>query len=179
MSRSEFVVRRPRSRVCSRSVPATLLALVVLGACGISLDIAGVEKSVQDGIAQQLDLAMSSVTCPSESRAAKAGDTFECTGKPEIGGSISVQVTQKDDLGNIEWKVLKSTGLFDMRETEAAVERGLADQVEAEVEISCGDRWRVGEVGDTFECEGKDADGPIPPVTITVKDAEGNISWAM
>lgn len=176
MARSESVARPFRHGIRSVLLP---IALLGLGGCGITLDIAGVEKSIRDGVVEQLGLAMTSVTCPQESRAAKAGDTFECTGKPEIGGSLRVQVTQKDDQGNIEWKVLKSTGLFDMRETEAAVEKGLADQVGADVKMSCGDRWRVGEVGDTFECEGEDADGPIPPVTITIQDAEGNVSWSM
>ena len=176
MSRSASIVRLSRRAARSLLLPA---ALIALGACGITLDIAGVEKSIQDGVVQQLGLAMTSVTCPQESRAAKAGDTFECTGKPEIGGSLRVQVTQKDDKGNIEWKVLKSIGLFDMKEAEAAVAKGISDQLGAEVEVSCGERWQVGEVGDTFECAGEDADGPIPPVTITVKDAEGNISWSM
>ncbi len=176
MSRSESVVRLSRRAARIVLLPVTLLAL---GGCGVTLDIAGVEKSIRDGVGEQLGLAMTSVTCPQESRAAKAGDTFECTGKPEIGGSLSVEVTQKDDQGNIAWKVLKSTGLFDMQEAEAAVEKGLADQFGTEVELSCGDRWRVGGTGDTFQCEGEDADGAIPPVTITVMDAEGNISWAM
>ena len=176
MSRSASVVRLSRRAVRSLLLPAVLIAL---GACGVTVDIAGVEKSIQEGVVQQLGLAMKSVTCPTESRAAKAGDTFECTGKPEIGGSLSVQVTQKDDQGNIEWKVLKSTGLFDMQEAEAAVAKGLADQLGAEVKLSCGERWRLGGAGDTFVCEGEDAEGAIPPVTITVKDAEGNISWSM
>ena len=176
MSRSEIVVRPSRRVARNVLVPVALLALA---GCGITLDIAGVEKSIHDGVAQQLGLAMTSVSCPQESRAARAGDTFECTGKPEIGGSLRVQVTQKDDQGNIEWKVLQSIGLFDMQAAEEAVEKGLADQVGAEVEVSCGDRWQVGEVGDTFECEGEDADGPIPPVIITIKDADGNISWSM
>lgn len=176
MSRSESRVR-PSSLV-ARNVLLPV-ALLALGGCGITLDIAGVEKSIHDGVVEQLGLEMTSVTCPPVRRAAKAGDTFECTGKPAIGGSLHVQVTQKDDQGNIEWKVLKSIGLFDMRETEAAVEKGLADQVGAKVKMSCGERWRVGEVGDTFECEGEDEEGPIPPVTITIQDAEGNISWSM
>ncbi len=176
MSRSGSVVRLSRRGARSLLLPAVLIAL---GACGVKVDIAGVEKSIQDGVVQQLGLAMKSVTCPSASRAAKAGDTFECTGQPEIGGSLSVQVTQKDDQGNIEWKVLQSTGLFDMKAAEAAVAKGLADQLGAEVKLSCGERWRLGGEGDTFVCEGEDADGAIPPVTITVKDAEGNIGWSM
>ncbi len=147
MSRSQSVVRPSRRVARNLLLPVTLLAL---GGCGMTLDIAGVEKSIRDGVVQQLGLAMTSVTCPQESRAAKAGDTFECTGKPEIGGSLSVEVTQKDDQGNIAWKVLKSTGLFDMQEAEAAVKKALADQFGTEVELSCGDRWRVGGTGDTF-----------------------------
>jgi hypothetical protein len=154
-------------------------ALLALVACGVTLDIGAVEKSIQDGIAAQKELVMTSVTCPRESRAAKAGDTFVCTGQPELGGSVEIQVTQKDDKGTIEWKVTKSVGLFDMRVAEIAVAKGLRDQVGAEIRVACGDRWQVGQAGETFECAGEDADGTISKVVITVKDAEGNISWAI
>ena len=88
MSRSESVVRLSRRAARIVLLPVTLLAL---GGCGMTLDIAGVEKSIRDGVVAQLGLAMTSVTCPQESGAAKAGDSFECTGKTESGGSLSVE----------------------------------------------------------------------------------------
>ena len=176
MSRSESVARPLLCAVRNLVLPAALLAL---GACGGNLDIPGVEKSIADGLAQQLGLAMTSVTCPPEPRAPRSGDRFQCTGQPAIGGSILVEVTQKDATGNIGWKVTKSTGLFDMQAAAAAVEQGLRDQMGAEVEVSCGDRWHLGSAGDFFECVGVAADGTTPTVVITVQDDAGNISWKL
>ncbi|MEO7795238.1 MAG: DUF4333 domain-containing protein [Thermoanaerobaculia bacterium] len=176
MSRRTSAVRLSR-RVASHSMLSA--ALLALAACGVTLDMSGVETSIRDGIGQQKGLVMESVTCPHESRAAKAGDIFQCTGSPTIGGTVEVEVTQKDDKGTIEWKVTRSTGLFDLGEAEAAVARGIHDQLGADVKVSCGDRWQLGKAGDTFECRGEDADGTASTVVIFVKDAEGNISWAL
>lgn len=155
------------------------LALLGLAACGGNLDIPAVERSIADGIARQLGLAMSSVTCPRDRRAWKAGDTFRCTGKPALGGSILVEVTQKDDHGEIGWKVTKSTGLFDLKEAGEAVEQGFRDQLGTEVQLSCGERWQVGAAGDTFECAAAAADGTTRTVVITVQNEAGNISWRL
>lgn len=151
-------------------------ALIALAGCGATPDIPSTEKAIKEGLAQQTGLAITSVTCPPESRPAKAGDTFSCTGKAEIGGSLDLTVTQKDDKGNFAWKVAKSHGLFNMEETEASVTQGLEKAGSSDVTVDCGDRWQAGEAGDTFECHAE-AGGQSATVVVTVKDAEGNISW--
>lgn len=176
MSRNQAMFRRFRRGFRSLGV---LSALVALGACGGNLEIPAVEKSIADGLEQQLGLAMSSVTCPRDRRAWKAGDTFRCTGRPALGGSLLIEVTQKDDRGEIGWKVTKSSGLFDLQEAGAAVEQGFRDQMGAEVQLSCGDRWQVGTTGDTFECAAAATDGTTRTVVITVQNEAGNISWKL
>jgi hypothetical protein len=37
----------------------------------------------------------------------------------------------------------------------------------------------VSKPGDTFDCKATGADGSASTVTVTVKDTEGNISWAL
>lgn len=176
MWRSESMVSLLRRAARGLLLPAGWLAL---GGCGGGLDIAAVEKSVQEGLVRQLGLPVTAVTCPHEPRAPRSGATFECTAKPAIGGSLLVEVTQKDAAGDIGWKVTKSTGLFDLRAASAAVEQGLRDQMGIEAQLSCGERWQVASAGDFFECVGAATDGTTRTIVITVKDDAGNISWKL
>jgi len=154
-------------------------ALIAATGCTRTLNMEEANKAISEGLTTQLGLAMGSVTCPPDSRPMKAGDTFECTGTPNDGGRITVKVTQKDDQGNIGWEVTKSEGLFDMKLVEGAVQKGLKDTTGTDATVSCGARWRVGKAGDTFECEAQAADGRKATAVVTVKDAEGSISWAV
>ena len=137
-----------------------------------------IESSVQAGLANQLGLEVSSVTCPHDGRKARSGEIFQCEARPAVGGRFFVEVTQKDAAGNIGWKVTKSIGLFDLQAAAAAVEQGLRDQMGLELAVSCGERWQAGSAGDFFECVGE-ADGVTRTIVITVKDDAGNISWKL
>lgn len=97
-----------------------------------------IESSVQAGLANQLGLEVSSVTCPHDGRKARSGEIFQCEARPAVGGRLFVEVTQKDAAGNIGWKVTKSIGLFDLQAAAAAVEQGLRDQMGLELAVSCG-----------------------------------------
>ncbi len=165
-----------RRALITRILPA---ALIAAAGCTTTLNMEEANKAINEGLTKQLGLAMASVTCPIDSRPMKAGDTFECTGTPKDGGRITVKVTQKDDQGNISWEVMKSEGLFDMKLVEGAVQNGLKDKTGSDATVSCGARWRAGKAGDTFECEAKAADGRTGTAVVTVKDADGSISWAM
>lgn len=175
MGRSESMVPLLRRAALGLLLPAGCLAL---GACGSGLDMAAVEKSVQEGLVRQLGLQVTSVSCPHDGRAARSGATFECTAKPATGGSLLVEVTQKDAAGDIGWRVTKSIGLFDLQAAAAAVEQGLRDQLQLELAVSCGERWQAGSAGDFFECVGE-GNGVTRTIVITVKDDAGNISWKL
>jgi hypothetical protein len=156
------------------------LSLALTG-CGTKLDMGVISKSISDGLASQMGLADTVVTCPQEAPPAKAGDTFECEAKPKDGGRLVVKVTQKDDKGNIAWELVKIEGFINLKTAEAAITKGIKEQTNADVTVTCGDdtKLRLAKAGETFDCEAKAADGTTSTVTVTMKDTEGNISWAL
>src|SRR4051812_12790084 len=93
----------------ARSLTTTALSVVglslLLTGCGGHLDMGVISKSITDGLGTQLGVTDVTVTCPQETRALKAGDTFECEAKPKEGGKLTLKVTQKDDKGNIDWEL--------------------------------------------------------------------------
>jgi hypothetical protein len=170
---------RTATRNSALSVSALGLALV-LTACGTKLDMAKLGTSVSDGIKSQLGLEVASVNCPQEERKAKAGDTFECEVTPKDGGKMTVKVTEKDDQGNVNWEVVKSEGFLSVPTVEESITKGLKEQANLDATVSCGDpKLRVSKPGETFDCKATGADGSANTVTVTVKDTEGNVSWAL
>ena len=165
----------------ARSFAVAVLLGLALGvvACGTTIDMDAVGKAVSDGINTQLSLQVASVTCPTESRAAKAGDAFECVATPKDGGKLTVKVTQNDDKGNVTWEVVKSEGLLDLKKLEASITQGLKEQASVEATVSCGGKYRPTKVGETFECQAKSEAAGDAAVVVTVNDAEGNVSWAL
>jgi len=155
------------------------LALALTG-CGTKLDMSAISKSISDGLTTQMGLTNPAVTCPTESRAAKTGDTFDCDVKPSEGGHIVVTVTQKDDKGGIEWKMTKLEGFLTVKAVEDSIAKGLKEQANADATVSCGDKKiRVSKAGDTFDCKATTADGTAHTVKVTVKDTEGNVTWSI
>lgn len=73
------------------------------GVAGSELDMAKIEKSITDGIAEQLELTVT-VECP-ESVTQEAGSTFDCIATAEDGSTATVLVSQTDDEGNVTWEL--------------------------------------------------------------------------
>jgi len=63
-------------------VIAAIMALASATACSRNIGMAGVDKSIREGIAAQLGMAVASVDCPKEPITAKKGDVFTCTISP-------------------------------------------------------------------------------------------------
>jgi hypothetical protein len=179
-----MIVTAPRITL-RRGIAGTMPWLAALGlalavsACATKLDMDALGKSISSGIASQVGLEIASVACPQEPRDAKAGDSFECVATPKEGGKLTIAVTEKDDKGNIDWKVEKSEGLLNLSEAEAVIAKGIKEQTQADVTVSCGGKFRAAKAGDTFDCQAASADGTKTPVTIKVKDDAGNIGWSI
>lgn len=150
----------------------------LLVACTQTLNVDSLAPSIIEGIAQQTQIKVASVDCPKEARPLKSGDTFECTGNIDGGGTVAVAVTQTDDTGNVTWKLGKITGLLDLTKVEASIISELKKQAEVDATVSCGGKWKSATRGDAFECEAKAPDGTPIPIVVTVTDDDGNISWA-
>jgi uncharacterized protein YecT (DUF1311 family) len=143
------------------------------------LDMSAVSRSVSDEIGTQLGLPIASIDCPKDSGAGRAGATFECVATPRDGGRITVKVTEKDDIGNVSWEVAKAEGLLNLRAVENAVTQGLKQQTGVDAKVNCGGRFRATKTGDQVDCQATSADGNSTPVTVTVKDDQGNVGWEL
>ena len=169
------------SRSLRSSLRVTAVSFVgfAFAACSTTIDMDAVGKSVTEGLQAQLGLAVASVTCPTQTMTAKAGESFECIATPKEGGRLVITVHQKDDKGNVDWKVSKTEGLLDLQLVEASVKQGLKEQVQVDATVSCGDRWKGAKPGGTFECQATTADGEKAVVDVTMTDTEGNITWKL
>jgi hypothetical protein len=168
------------SRIARPFAASAIVGLAFsVAACGTTIDMSTVSKAVSDGLMAQLSLPIASVVCPAEARSAKAGDTFECVATPKDGGKLTVKVTQADDKGNVKWEVVKSEGLVNVQVFEEPITKGLKEQASVDATVSCGGKYRVAKAGDTFECQAKIVDKADATIVVTLKDAEGNFSWAV
>ena len=91
--------------------PAVLLSAVMvapvlaLSACGEQkLNTTKAESAIAQGIMQQTGAQGVTVNCPNDVPI-EAGKQFECQAKAADGRQGRVRVTQKDDKGNINWKL--------------------------------------------------------------------------
>jgi hypothetical protein len=156
-----------------------LASAVAVSGCSKTLKMDTVKTSIASGLASKLGLDFDAVNCP-ETREIKTGDTFACTATVKGGGDLPVSVTQKDDQGNIVWKLTSSENLIDLATVEATVVKGLKDQASVDATVSCGGaKYRVSLPGKSFDCQLKTSDGREAKVAVAIKDDKGNISWSV
>ncbi len=94
----------------SRSVRVAAAACLALAAaaCTKTLDTDGLEGELQAQVEQQTGSTISAVDCPADIEV-ETGGTFTCTAREESGATFTIQVTQRDDQGNVEWEVTDAT----------------------------------------------------------------------
>lgn len=73
---------------------------------GDTLDSDKLEREIAKGIKEQLSID-ATVTCPDDVKLT-AGDVFECEASSS-GSTATVTVTQRDDKGNVDWKLNAGT----------------------------------------------------------------------
>ena len=90
----------------SRIKMLVVAALVVLSGCTFTrnLDTAELEAEIERGIAAQTGAQGVTVDCP-EDVPLEAGNTFTCDAADATGQTVTVNVTQEDDEGNVRWEV--------------------------------------------------------------------------
>ncbi len=94
----------------SRSARIALVCVLAIAAaaCSKSLKIDQLEPQLASQLDTQLKTTGTTVDCPSSVKA-EAGATFDCTGTLSNGDTITIRVTQKDDNGNVTWKVVDAS----------------------------------------------------------------------
>lgn len=156
---------------------ALLVVTTALAGCESMLDMNSAEAVIKSGLTEQLQMPFAAVSCP-ESRAMKAGDVFECTATAESGGDLTVQVTQKDDTGTVNWKLTNGDRVLSLTALEQQIKDGLAKQLSVDASVDCGGKQRVAVKGQTFECTAK-AGSESRGVSVTMDDDQGNVTWAL
>jgi hypothetical protein len=95
--------------VHKRSVVVLLASLVLVGGCTRTktLDAHGLEEKLGPQVERLLGAQGIAVACPDD-EPAQAGAIFQCTATSADGRTITVEVTQTDDHGNVTWKATKA-----------------------------------------------------------------------
>lgn len=105
------------------------------------------------------------MSCPS-GRAAKAGDTFQCTATDDANTALTLNVTQQDDKGTVEWKL--DGQILDTATVVADAKGKLPG-----AEITCARKAVVVKTTDSYECAIKNA----AQKKLTIKVDNGNVAW--
>ena len=158
-----------------------VLSFIILVGCqfqascgGGNLDMAAAKELVSSALAADVGEKPAAVTCPDTVKP-EAGATFECTADYGNGATAKVVIKQDDDKGNVT--VTGVSGILVARKAEAAIAKGIGEQLNVHVEVDCGQRFRPSVAGGSFTCAVKDAKGESATVEVQVKDDAGNISW--
>jgi len=155
--------------------------LFLVGACQFSASCGG--KKIDMAKAKEFVTATferevgqkPETTCPDSVKAEK-GKTFECTAKFGTVSAIVV-IDQDDDQGNVTIKSV--TGILVASKLEKQIGDHFGKQANAHVEVTCGDRVRAATVGDTFQCDAKDAGGATAKVNVKVKGTDGAVDFEL
>ena len=85
------------------------VSLAVWGglACGrTQLDTEEAESAIKSGITSRTGVKIDSVSCPGDIEAEQGG-TFRCVAVASNGQRAQVEVTQRDDEGNVSWQLVR------------------------------------------------------------------------
>jgi hypothetical protein len=168
-------VMRPRPLVV-----ASLCAVpFALAGCAQSLDTDKLETVIKDGLTERLaalSLTVQSVDCPDRVPMQK-GKSFECKASFQGGGVLPVQVDQKDDAGNVVYKLKQKIV------AASKVEKSIADMLAAKSQIkaavNCGSRVHPSIPKTTFQCVATDTKGDVAVFDVTITDDQGHVSWKL
>ncbi len=114
------------------------------------------------------------VTCPEQSDP-KPNDKFVCDADLK-GDPVRVEVTLKDDEGNVDIKTLDL--VYDLGDMETLLDKEIEAQVGFPVTVECDRGLAIVPVGDTFTCTAIDRQSAEKTVEVT---AEGlnDTTWRL
>lgn len=146
-------------------------ATTALLGCKNNLDHTKLEASITEGLKAK-EVTLTSLKCPSD-QAIKAGEKFDCEGVlPDGGGNVKFHVEQKDDQGNISWKLdgalVNQSKIGHMLETNLG--KGSV--------VKCPSKVIVLKKGDKFTCD-YTHDGETGKIDIVAKDDDGNVETSV
>ncbi len=164
--------------VTVRAVAGAVLLLGALVGCSqpARLDGNGIEATIRSRLADDLDIPVSSVSCPDDIEA-EAGDHFTCRATTP-GGEVDVTVNQADGEGTLAVEPTEAVLVTD-RVVDDIVAT-LADRFDRDdVAVTCpGPAVRIEEVDATFTCRAQDGD-EARLVEVRVRDLQGALAYSL
>jgi hypothetical protein len=151
-----------------------LLAAGTLASCGeTTIDADKGEKFIRGVVAEQVGARVASVTCP-DGLKAKKGGMFTCSVTGTDGSKGVVDVTQKDDEGN----VTVDAPFLHVREAEAVMADQIGKQVDVDgLVLKCPQIVAV-KKGGLFTCTAT-AQGKTRAVSARLTDDQGHFSYRL
>jgi hypothetical protein len=160
---------------------AAIAPLVSLTACNFSVSAGGpdydkLEKSISDelkGTYSTISPNAPTVTCPREQTDPKPGGKFICDADVN-GEKVRVEVTVKDDEGNVNFSTLDV--VYDLPTTEEMLATEIESQMGFPVTVTCGTGLKIIPVGDSFDCTATDENSVEKTVEVTAVEV-GKDNW--
>jgi hypothetical protein len=161
-----------------------VIALAALGAVALvgcstttTLDRDKLHSFIENELIAEDGVEVTDADCP-EVEDPEVGQTFECTAQVE-GQDVRIGVTVTDaEEGIVD--VTSLDAILEIATLEAMIADDMTQQSGFDVTVECSDEdYLVAEVGSLLTCEASDGAGSTASIAVTVKDAEGNVSFEM
>lgn len=160
-------------------VGAIALGMAMAG-CGGGLNMSAVEAEIKTSIENQgRRLTLQSVQCPN-AVPRQADRYFRCVGTIRGGGEFTINVTQQDNQGTLDWDIPNSPVILNLVKVESAIEQGLAQAVGRRAVVDCGAVYRANQPGEVFECQvvgGVVAGSDRIDRVVVRMTPEGDVNW--
>jgi hypothetical protein len=165
-------------RIALAVIAAPLLSLT---ACNFSFSAGGpdydkLEKSISDelkGTYSSITPNAPTVTCPRDQVDLKSGDKFICDADVD-GEKVRVEVTVKDDEGNVNFSTLDI--VYDLPSTEELLATEIESEMGFPVTVTCGTGLKIVPIGDSFDCTAADQNSVEKTVEVTAVEV-GKDNW--
>jgi hypothetical protein len=165
-----------------RGASVVFLALACVGAAGVSCkpkaDPDKLEKGIRETLEEKFAGLIEAVDCPDDLKL-KQGDKFKCSVTLKGGGTMTVDVTQEDDEGNVRWIVSRTT-VLPVGVVVESIQKRLVEKLGGGVAVTvdCGaGPFLGGSAGATFECTASAPDKDPLLLVVTQQDDMMNFSW--
>lgn len=155
-------------------------SLLTLTSCFNRLDTTAIEREIETEIeSQSRRLSLAEVRCPRDVYR-QSGAYFRCVGQLRPEGQFTINVTQKDSQGTVEWDVPNSQVIINLAKIEAKLQEDFAKQFSKRASVDCGELYRVNQPGEQFECQvigGVNLGQEVITALLVKVDPEGNLNW--
>lgn len=156
------------------------VSLLTLTGCFNRLNTHAIEQEIESEIeSQSRRLSLSEVRCPRDVPR-KAGAYFRCVGQLRPEGQFTINVTQQDSQGAIEWDVPNSEVILNIAKVEEKIQEDFTRAFSKRAFIDCGATYRINQPGERFECQvigGVEVNQEQINSLFVRIDPDGNLNW--